>query len=130
MIFDPAGAYFVVFRDKAETAPVTQVSLNGNVALSTAKRMNPLTDTREFFKAGGTLKIEKADGKRIEGKIEAEKIRPLDGDWMLSFDGVAAPEARKFDRLMPWNESQDECDSEMLEMSKNEPNDTKDHDSF
>ena len=27
---------------------------------------------------------------------------------MVSFDGVGAPEARKFDKLMPWNESPDE----------------------
>ena len=27
---------------------------------------------------------------------------------MVSFDGVGAPEARQFDRLMPWNESPDE----------------------
>ena len=108
MIFDPAGAYFVVFREKAKTAPVTRVSLDGTVALSTAKRINPLADAKQFFKAGGTLKLETADGKSIEEKIEPEKVRSLDSDWMVSFDGVGAPEARKFDRLMPWNESPDE----------------------
>ena len=61
MIFDPAGAYFVVFREKARTAPVTRVSLDGTVALSTAKRINPLADAKQFFKAGGTLKLETAD---------------------------------------------------------------------
>ncbi|MCP4196001.1 MAG: hypothetical protein GY762_02530, partial [Proteobacteria bacterium] len=108
MVFDPAGACFVVFRDKAKAASVTQVSLNGTVALSTAKRINPLADTKQFFKAGGTLKIETADGKSIETKIGSEKSRSLDSDWMVSFAGVGAPEARKFDRLMPWNESPDE----------------------
>jgi hypothetical protein len=108
MIFDPAGAVFVVFREKAKTVPVTQVSLNGTVALSTAKRINPFADSKAFFKAGGTLKIETADGKSIEEKIDPEKIRPLGSDWMVSFDGVGAPKARKFDKLMPWNESPDE----------------------
>ena len=108
MLLDPAGACFVVFRDKAKAAPVTQVSLNGTVALSTAKRINPLVDTREFFRAGGTLKIETADGNRIEEKIEPESVRPLDSDWMVSFEGVGAPKARRFDKLMPWNESDEE----------------------
>jgi len=108
MIFNPAGSYFVVFREKAKAAPVTQVSLNETVALSTAKRINPLADTKKFFKAGGTLKIETADGKSVEEKIGPEKIRPLDSDWMVSFDGVGAPEARNFPTLYPWNESPDE----------------------
>jgi hypothetical protein len=108
MIFDPAGSYFVVFREKAKAAPVTQVSLNGSVALSTANRINPLADTKHFFKAGGTLRIETADGKSVEETIEPETIRSLNNDWMVSFDGVGAPEARQFDRLMPWNESPDE----------------------
>jgi len=108
MIFDPAGAYFVVFREKAKTAPVTRVSLDGTVALSTAKRINPFADTKKFFKAGGTLRIETADGKSVEETIEPETIRSLNNDWMVSFDGVGAPEARQFDRLMPWNESPDE----------------------
>ncbi|MCF7849604.1 MAG: hypothetical protein K9M45_12200, partial [Kiritimatiellales bacterium] len=108
MVFDPAGAYFVVFREKAKAAPVTQVSLNGTVALSTAKRINPLADTKKFFKAGGTLKIETADGKSVEEKIAPGKSVSLDSDWMVSFDGVGAPKARKFDKLMPWNESPDE----------------------
>ena len=108
MIFDPAGAYFVVFREKAKTAPVTRVSLDGTVALSTAKRINPLADAKQFFKAGGTLKLETADGRSIEEKLEPEKVRSLDSDWMVSFDGVGAPEARRFEKLYPWNESPDE----------------------
>ena len=80
MIFDPAGAYFVVFREKARTAPVTRVSLDGTVALSTAKRINPLADAKQFFKAGGTLKLETADGRSIEEKLEPEKVRSLDSD--------------------------------------------------
>jgi len=108
MIFDPAGAYFVVFREKAKAAPVTQVSLNGTVALSTAKRINPLSDTKNFCKAGGTLRIETADGKSVEENIEPENVRSLDNNWMVSFDGVGTPKARKFDKLMPWNESPDE----------------------
>jgi len=108
MVFDPAAAYFVVFRDKVKAAPVTQVSLNGTVALSTAKRINPLSDTKKFFKTGGTLEIETADGKRLKEMIAAEKSISLDTDWMVSFDGVGAPEARRFDKLMPWNESDEE----------------------
>jgi hypothetical protein len=108
MIFDPAGACFVVFREEARTAPVTRVSLGGTVALSTAKRINPLADAKQFFKAGGTLKLETADGKGIEGKIEPERIHSLDTDWMVSFDGVGAPEARRFEKLYPWSESADE----------------------
>ena len=108
MIFDPAAACFVVFREEAKGAPVTQVSLNGTVALSTSKRINPLADTKNFFKAGGTLKIETADGESIEQEIEPNKVRSLDSDWMVSFDGVGAPKAREFDKLMPWNESSDE----------------------
>jgi hypothetical protein len=108
MIFDPAGSYFVVFREKAKAAPVTQVSLNGSVALSTANRINPPADTKHFFKAGGTLRIETADGKSVEETIEPETIRSLNNDWMVSFDGVGAPKARQFDRLMPWNESPNE----------------------
>ena len=71
-------------------------------------RINPLADTKHFFKAGGTLKIETADGKSVEEKIKPEKVRSLDNDWMVSFDGVGAPKARQFDKLMPWNESSDE----------------------
>ncbi|MCP4755938.1 MAG: hypothetical protein GY866_34190, partial [Proteobacteria bacterium] len=108
MVFDPAGAYFVVFREKAKAAPVTQVSLNGTVALSTSTRINPLADTKQFFKAGGTLKIETADGKSIEEEIEPENVRSLVSDWMVSFDGVGAPEARKFETLYRWNDSSDE----------------------
>jgi len=108
MIFDPAGAYFVVFREKTKTAPISQVSLNGSLTLSTEKRINPLADTRKFFKAGGTLKIETADGKSIQEKIAAEESVSLNNDWMVSFDGVGAPKARKFDKLMPWNESDEE----------------------
>jgi hypothetical protein len=108
MIFDPAGAYFVVFREKENVAPVIQVSLGGQAALSTAKRINPLADAKQFFKAGGLLKMEAADGKSIEERIEPERTRSLDSDWMVSFDGVGAPKARRFDQLMPWNESPDE----------------------
>jgi len=108
MIFDPAGSYFVVFREKAKAAPVTQVSLNGTVALSTAERINPLADAKQFFKAGGTLRIETADGGSVEESIEPENVRSLDTDWIVSFDGVGAPKSRKFDKLMPWNESPDE----------------------
>jgi hypothetical protein len=108
MVFDPAGAYFAVFREKAKATPVTLVSLNGTPALSTAKRINPLADTKTFFKTGGPLKIETADGKGVEENIEPEEIRSLDNDWMVSFDGVGAPKARQFDTLMPWNESSDE----------------------
>jgi hypothetical protein len=86
MVFDPAAAYFVVFREKAKTAPVTKVSLNEHVVLSTAERINPLADTKKFFKSGGTLKIETADGRSVEEKIEAENARSLDSDWMVSFE--------------------------------------------
>ncbi len=108
MVLDPAGSVFVVFREKATAAPVTQVSLNGAVALTTAKRINPLGDSQKFFKAGGTLEIKTADGKSIETTIAPEKSISLDRDWMVAFDGVGAPEARTFDKLMPWNESEDE----------------------
>jgi len=108
MLFDPAGAYFVVFRDKAKDAPVMQVSLNGTVALSTEKRINPQADTRRFFKAGGTLEIETADGKSVKEEVAAERSVSLNNDWAVSFDGVGAPKARTFDKLMPWNESQEE----------------------
>jgi len=108
MIFDPAGAYFVVFRKKAETTPVIQVSLNGKPALSTAMCINPLTNTKQFFKTGGFLRIDTADGKRVEEKIKPVKICPLNTDWMVSFEGVGAPESRKFPVLYSWHESPDE----------------------
>ncbi len=108
MVLDPAGSVFVVFREKANSSPVTQVSFNGTEVLSAAKRINPLVDSRKFFKAGGTLEIKTADGKTHTTNIAPEKSGSLDRDWMVSFDGVAAPKARKFETLMPWNESEDE----------------------
>ena len=83
-------------------------SLNGTVALSTAKRINPLVDSRKFFKSGGTLEAKTADGKTHKAKIAPEQSVSLDTDWDVSFDGVAAPKARKFETLTPWNESEDE----------------------
>jgi hypothetical protein len=108
MVLDPAGSVFVVFRGKPEAAPVTNVSLNGTEVLSTAKRINPLVDSRKFFKEGGALEIKTADGKTLKTNIAPEKSVSLDRNWMVSFDGVAAPKARKFDKLYPWNESDDE----------------------
>ena len=108
MVLDPAGSVFVVFRGKSESAPVTQVSLNGTEVISTAKRINPLVDSRKFFKAGGSMEIRTADRKTLKMKIAPEKSVSLDTDWKVSFDGVAAPKARTFKTLYPWNESDDE----------------------
>jgi hypothetical protein len=108
MVLDPAASVFVVFREKPDTEPITQVSLNGSVALSTAMRINPLVDSRKFFKLGGTLEVKTVNGKIHKAKFAPEQSVSLDTDWMVSFDGVAAPKARKFETLTPWNDSEDE----------------------
>jgi len=108
LVLDPAGSLFVVFRGKPEAAPVTQVSLNGTEVLSTAKRINPLADSRKFFKAGGSLEIKTANGRTLKTNIASEKSLSLDTGWKVSFDGVAAPKARTFETLTPWNESDDD----------------------
>ncbi len=109
MVFDPAGSVFVVFRDKAATHSVTKVSLGGKSALSTFERINPFATAREFFKSGGVLSLETSDGKAIEEAIAAPQVRSLSNDWMVSFDGVAAPANTTFKTLIPWNEHSNEA---------------------
>ncbi|VGO13630.1 hypothetical protein PDESU_02187 [Pontiella desulfatans] len=109
MVFDPAGSVFVVFREKAAASSATKVLLNGEPALSTSERINPLSATRSFFKAGGVLSIEISDQQQVETKIPAQDVRSLNSDWTVTFDGAGAPAKTTFKTLAPWNEHTDEA---------------------
>jgi len=110
MIFDPCGSVFVVFRDKADSAPAAgKVSIDGRVVLSASERINPFEATKELFQSGGSCKIEMQNREIVEEKVAALEMRSLDEDWRVSFEGLAAPPETIFENLIPWNEHPDDA---------------------
>jgi len=110
MIFDPCGSVFVVFRDKADSAPAAgKVSIDGKVVLSASERINPFEATKELFQSGGSCRLEMQNQEIVEEKVAALELRSLDEDWKVSFEGLAAPAETTFENLIPWNEHPDDA---------------------
>jgi len=110
MIFDPCGSVFVVFRDRADSAPAAgKVSIDGRVVLSVSERINPFEATKELFQSGGSCKLEMQNQEIVEEKVAALEMLSLDEDWKVSFEGLAAPEETIFENLVPWNEYPDDA---------------------
>jgi len=117
LCFDPYGSVFVVFRDVAASASVTQVERNGIKIISTSslQDVKPQAPVRAWTDAAGAISADFYEpglyrftffgGKTVDKKITKPADQVLDASWTVSFpSGSDAPQSIGFDRLIPWNE--------------------------
>jgi len=117
----PAGAVFVIFRDKTDGNHVTSVSTGDTqifpVSSKTARGLSSIeirpgqrSDLELLVWKNGTYVLKTAQGRQIKVPVEAvPTTKEITGPWEVRFpEGWGAPASKLFSELISWTEDSED----------------------
>jgi hypothetical protein len=117
----PAGAVFVVFREKADRDHIVSISRQDAHVSSPSQEGQLRSASTEILPGkqndlelrawkNGTYVIKTAQGKQIQAPVKAvPAVRKITGPWEVRFAaGWGAPASKVFSRLISWTEDSDD----------------------